>query len=144
MLLILRVIGADYQLSRAEVHVIGAAGSCRSSLVLRNLLSALVLDPEMVLLEVGPDHQLFRYVVLLFVKVVLQRLLQGIHSGLLFLRRRLLVLIDVVVELQELVVKVLFRHGRLRSHDAWLVARASSDHTIRLHKILLHLVVNNI
>lgn len=55
-----------------------------------------------------------------------------------------MICVYVVVELKELVVEVLVGDGRLRAKYPRLVPGSSSQNTIRLHQILLHLVIDNI
>lgn len=77
--------------------------------------------------------------------MVLESLLQRIHPPIIVLHGgRLIIRVHITVQLQELVVKMLLRDWRLRPKYSRLVAAASTEDTVGLHKILLHLVVYNV
>ena len=133
------VVRSDHELLRSKIGIVAAAWVRHRRLVLWNLLVAHFLYSKVVFLKV----RLGLWVVLLFVQVVLQRLLQGIHASI-FLARRNVIWIYVVVELEELIVEVLVRYWWLRTEYPWLVPGSSSEHTIRLHQVLLHLMVHNV
>lgn len=133
------VVGSDHELLGPEIGEVAAARVRDRSLVLGYLLVAHFLYTQVVLLEIVVGLR----VVLLLVQMVLQCLLQGIHASVFFAWCDM-ICVYVVVELKELVVEVLVGDGRLRAKYPRLVPGSSSQNTIRLHQILLHLVIDNI